>query len=291
MRKRLFEIIEKSKGDDLLSYIYDAFMIVMIVLSLVPLAFKEETRALYILDKIAMVIFLIDYLLRWATADYKFGQKSVLAFLRYPFSFMAIIDLVSILPSLSIISRGFKVLRVLRMVRALRVLRIFKGLRYSSSFVIIANVIRSSKNSLIAVVTLAGAYILVSALIIFNVEPDSFDNFFEAIYWATVSLTTVGYGDIYPVSMLGRVITMISSILGIAIVALPAGIITAGYMSEIQKNNREDFHYYAHRFGPRKTGSSAALRSDAGQSGVSGTGEEAREVEAREAENQLPQQL
>jgi voltage-gated potassium channel len=87
------------------------------------------------------------------------------------------------------------------------------------------------------VCALAGGYIMVSALIIFNVEPDSFQNFFDAIYWATVSLTTVGYGDIYPVSTLGRVITMISSIFGIAIVALPAGIITAGYMTEINKMN------------------------------------------------------
>ena len=152
---------------------------------------------------------------------------------------MAIVDLISILPSLSIISQGFKVLRVLRMIRALRVLRIFKGLRYSNSFIIISNVIRSSKKSLIAVITLALAYIIVSALIIFSVEPDSFNSFFDAVYWATVSLTTVGYGDIYPVTVLGRLIAMISSLFGIAVVALPAGIITAGYMNEIQKSNEE----------------------------------------------------
>ncbi len=71
------------------------------------------------------------------------------------------------------------------------------------------------------------------ALLIFNVEPNSFKTFFDAIYWATVSLTTVGYGDIYPVSDFGRLITMVSSMFGIAIIALPAGIITAGYMTEI----------------------------------------------------------
>ena len=86
-----------------------------------------------------------------------------------------------------------------------------------------------------AVGALAIAYILISALIIFNVEPDSFQNFFEAVYWATVSLTTVGYGDIYPVTSVGRVITMISSLFGVAIVALPAGIITAGYMKELEE--------------------------------------------------------
>ena len=74
---------------------------------------------------------------------------------------------------------------------------------------------------------------LSSSLVIFNVEPDSFHTFFDAIYWATISLTTVGYGDIYPITTLGRMITMVSSFMGIAIVALPAGIITAGYMKEI----------------------------------------------------------
>ena len=82
---------------------------------------------------------------------------------------------------------------------------------------------------------LALGYIFISALIIFNVEPSIFPNFFDALYWATISLTTVGYGDIYAVSTTGKIITMISSFLGIAIVALPAGIITAGYMKEIKE--------------------------------------------------------
>ena len=93
--------------------------------------------------------------------------------------------------------------------------------------------IKRSKDSLITVGTLSVAYILVSALIIFNVEPDSFSTFYEAVYWATVSLTTVGYGDISPVTATGRAVAMVSSIFGIAIVALPAGILTAGYMNEV----------------------------------------------------------
>ena len=90
-----------------------------------------------------------------------------------------------------------------------------------------------------AVCTLALGYIVVSALIVFNVEGDSFGTFFDAIYWATVSLTTVGYGDIYPVTTAGRIITMISSIFGIAIVALPAGIITAGYMDALNEEKEK----------------------------------------------------
>ena len=80
---------------------------------------------------------------------------------------------------------------------------------------------------------MAIGYILISALVIFNLEPETFNTYFDAVYWATVSLTTVGYGDIFATSTVGRLITMISALLGIAIVALPAGIITAGYMHEI----------------------------------------------------------
>ena len=156
---------------------------------------------------------------------------------------MAIIDIISILLSLTVINNGFKVLRVLRMLRAFRIFRVFKVARNSKSFEIIGTVLRSSKEQLLAVCALAGGYILISALIIFNVELDSFGGFFDSVYWSTVSLTTVGYGDIYPISTMGRIITMISSILGIAIVALPAGIITAGYMTEIEKRAEErEFH-------------------------------------------------
>ncbi|MBQ9250379.1 MAG: ion transporter [Oscillospiraceae bacterium] len=240
MRKRIFEVIEVAKEGDILSAVYDSFMMLIITLSLLPLVFKESTPFLTVLDKTTAGVFIVDYLLRWSTADLKFHNRSVNSFLRYPFSFMAIVDLLSILPSLTFLNSGFKVLRLLRMSRAFRVLRVFRALRYSRSLRIIGNVLRSSKDSLAAVGTLAIGYIFISSLIIFNAEPDSFNNFFEAMYWATVSLTTVGYGDIYPVSTLGRAIAMVSSIFGMAIVALPSGIITAGYMRELEKERRSE---------------------------------------------------
>ena len=100
------------------------------------------------------------------------------------------------------------------------------------------DVIRTQREPLLAVGSLAVGYVLISALVIFNVEPDTFGSFFDAIYWATVSLTTMGYGDIYPVTTIGRVVTMLSSFVGIAIVALPSGIITAGYMDKISSNKQ-----------------------------------------------------
>lgn len=239
MRKYIFEIIEPTNSDNKISKIYDVGMIITITLSLIPLCFKGEMLLFSVIDKVATLIFIIDYILRWLTADFLFEKKGVLSFLKYPLSLMAIIDLISILPSLTILSKGVKVLRIFRMIRAMKVFRIFKTMRYSKSIQIISCVISKSKDSLVAVCILAMGYILISALVIFNVEPETFDTFFDAIYWATVSLTTVGYGDIYPVSTMGRIITMVSSVFGIAIVALPAGIITAGYMNEIQGKNQK----------------------------------------------------
>ena len=94
-RKRIYEIIEKSEGHDTLSAVYDYSMIVVIIVSLIPLAFKEDTPLFFVADKVTVAIFIIDYILRWMTADYKFEKKSLSSFVRYPFSFMAIIDLVS----------------------------------------------------------------------------------------------------------------------------------------------------------------------------------------------------
>lgn len=240
MRKKIYDIIETSDGTNKASSAYDFLMIATIFASLIPLAFKTSNRFFDVLDKVCVLIFILDYTLRLITADFKYGNKSVSSFLRYPFNFMAIIDLIAILPSLTPLNGGFKVLRIMRMARALRVLRIFKAARYSRSIQIIIKVFKNSKEPLAAVGMLAVAYVLISALIIINVEPDSFNNFFDAVYWATVSLTTMGYGDIYPVTTIGRLVTMLSSVFGIAIVALPSGIITAGYMAEIEKGSRKD---------------------------------------------------
>lgn len=233
MRKRLYEIVEQSTENDKASKVYDIFMMVVIFISLVPLAFKKDYNALLIIDKVAAGIFIVDYIIRWLTADMKM-KKGKLSFVLYPFSMMAIIDLISILPSITVLNAGFKTLRLCRMIRTFRVFRIAK-LCATRKYTDNSNVLKKSKDSLITVGSLAVCYIMIAALVIFNVEPDSFETLFDAIYWATVSLTTVGYGDIYPVTDAGRIITMLSSFVGIAIVALPAGIITAGYMSEIEE--------------------------------------------------------
>ena len=206
-------------------------MFLTIIVSLIPLTTKSHTGIFMWLDFVSTIIFITDYILRLVTADYKL-EKGKLSFFLYPFTFLALADLLCILPSLFLLNNSLRLFKILRM---LRILRVSKFIRYSKNIQILTNVLKKQKDSLMIVGLLALGYIFISALIIFNVEPSTFPNFFNALYWATISLTTVGYGDIYAVSTTGKIITMISSFLGIAIVALPAGIITAGDMKEIKE--------------------------------------------------------
>lgn len=237
MRKRLYEIIEVASPNDKISIIYDKIMILSIIVSIIPIAFKQPPVFFDYTDAFTTAFFITDYILRWGTADFKMNKKSVTTFIKYPFTLWAIIDLLSILPTISSLNNGFKLFRVCR---AFRVIRVFKLFRYSKEIKILARVIQISKRPLLTVFFLAVGYILISALLIFNIEADSFETFFDAIYWATVSLTTVGYGDIYPVTTAGRIITMISSMFGIAVVALPSGIITAGYVEALTNGRKEE---------------------------------------------------
>lgn len=210
-------------------------MIALIVASIIPLCFKENNSIFTLLDRITVSVFIIDYLLRWFTADLNDNKNGsrIKSFVTYPFTLYAIIDALSILPSFTPLSIGFKLFRITRLFKAFRALKI---LRYSKNFVLIINVIKKEKDALLTVCYLAAGYTLISALVMFQVEPDSFNTFFDALYWAMVTLTTVGYGDIYPISETGRIESMVSAFMGIAIVALPTGIITAGYMDSISKN-------------------------------------------------------
>ena len=238
MRKKIYEIIEPAEAGNRLSNAYDLLMMATIIVSIIPLAFKETKALFHWIDYVTVIIFIADYLLRLFVADIKM-KKSAASFVLYPLTPMAMIDLISILPSLTVLSSGFRLLKLFRLLRTLKVLRLLKFLRYSKTFGVVANVFKKQKKILSAVATMAVGYILISALVIYNIEPESFETFFDAIYWATISLTTVGYGDIYPVTDIGRMVTMISSIFGIAIVALPAGVITAGYMAEINADEEK----------------------------------------------------
>lgn len=247
-RKRINEILEPSTdgAKDIVSYVYDIIMIIAIFLGIVPLMFKGQSSTLILIDNISLFWFVFDYLLRWFTADLRSKLQGWKAFLVYPFTLSAIIDLLSILPSvLKMLSPSLKLFRLSRLLKILRFFRLF---RYYEPLQIIISVVRKEGHTLLAVVGLAVTYIFITALIMFNAEYEvelsggrvMFNTIFDAIYWSACTLTTVGYGDIYPVSNIGRVISMVSAIVGVAVVALPSGIITAGYMDELQarRNNK-----------------------------------------------------
>ena len=245
-RQRLFSVIEKDTNHSIASIIYDCFMLTMIVLSLIPLMFKTHSVVFAWFDKISVAAFILDYFARWITADYRDpNRKPAVAFATYPLTLMAILDLLSILPSFNLIGKSFKIFRTIRL---LKLLRILKFLRYSSRIQILLRVFKKERYVLLTVLAIALFYIFTTALIMFNVElnnsnPDGnvmFDSFFDALYWATTSLTTVGYGDVYPVSDFGRLISMISSIFGIAIIALPSGVITASYLEELREEKNSE---------------------------------------------------
>ena len=230
MRKKIYNILNQNA-------IYDTFMFAVIIMSIIPLAFVKQQSWMTLIDRTTVIIFIVDYILRWFVAD-KLSNK-LNKFILYPLTPMAIIDLLSILPSITLLNSSFKLLKIFRLFRSLRLLKILKLVRYSKSITMICNVFKKQKETFITILVMAITYILVSALVIINVEPETFPTYFDVLYWATISLTTVGYGDVYAVTTIGKIITMISSFLGIAVVALPAGIITSGLMDELSKSHDE----------------------------------------------------
>ncbi|WP_083907363.1 potassium channel family protein [Alloscardovia criceti] len=233
-RLKLLFFIEPDVDEDVSSY--DKAMLVVIALSFLPLmAGNEIPLWLQWLDMLCTLIFLVDYILHWICADLSEAiehkhRSRLMCFLLYPLRPMAIIDLLSILPGFFPINHGLRIFRLIRLLRIIRGMMIFRNIRRRRSVDLLVKAFKKQKESLSIIFCIAVGYIFISALIVYNVEPQTFKSFFNALYWATVSLTTVGYGDIYPVTAVGKLFTMLSSILGIAVIALPSSILTADLM-------------------------------------------------------------
>lgn len=231
IRNKINSLVEPHQ-DTLYGRIYDWFMLFVICMSIVPLMFRTESRLFDIMDEACCAIFIVDYLLRWVTADMRTGRSRAAAFIFYPFTKWAIIDLLSILPTFSLLAPSFKLFRITRLAK---ILRVVKFLRYYEPLQIMLRVIRKESKTLLTVLVMALSYVFCTALLIYNVNDEPMIiTFFDAIYWAACTLTTVGYGDVYPVTMTGRIISMISAVVGIALIALPSGIITSAYLDELR---------------------------------------------------------
>lgn len=242
MKRVLYSILETNEKSGEINHFYHWFMFGCIILSILPLMTTENYSFFLYTEIFTVIVFIIDYILRWVIADMKMG-KGKDSFILYPFTFMAIVDLLSILPGLNLLAPGFKIFRLSRM---FRIIRLFKIFRYSSKINVFIDVLKKERQVLFSVLLVAVFYIFLTALIMYNAEPHinpetgepTFSSFFDALYWATVTLTTVGYGDLCPVTNLGRFISMLSSLFGVAIIALPSGVITASYLDELRKKQK-----------------------------------------------------
>ena len=246
LKKRTFDIINKAEDGDLASRIFDWTIMLLIALSTVSIilesfqSIREAYSSLFnILEIITVIVFSIEYVLRIWTADLLY-PKSKHPRLKYVFSFMAIVDLLAIVPFyIPFISVDLRYLRMVRMFRLFRLLRVFKLGRYFNALQIIVQVIKNSGPQLVMSVFLCLFIMLVSAIIMYSaenpVQPEKFPNIMASLWWAVCTLTTVGYGDIYPVTSVGRFFASVISLVGIGIIAIPTGIIAAGFNQVISE--------------------------------------------------------
>ncbi|MDR0656334.1 MAG: ion transporter [Treponema sp.] len=242
IRKRIFEIIEKSQGNDIASSIFDVFIIALILLNIsavIAASFSDFAGAhavgLHRFEVFSIGIFTIEYILRMWTARNKYPEVKY-PYLKYIFSASAIIDLLAILPFFL----PFLIpvdLRFLRVIRLLRIVRIFKLSRYNKAMDLMIRVLKNEREKIVMTIFMTAIMLILSASVMYHIEnavqPEQFSNIPETIWWAVATLTTVGYGDVYPVTVAGKILGGIIAILGIGLVALPAGIISSGFVGAI----------------------------------------------------------
>lgn len=253
VKHRVYNIIRDDDKNDTISNIFDGVIITLIIINVVVVIaetfrLSETLQQIFnIIEIISVAIFTVEYVLRVYTADLLHEDiKPFKARIKYIFSFMAVIDLLAILPFYLPFIIPID-LRVLRTLRIIRLFRIFKVNRYTSALTSIADVFKKKKSQLLSSIFIVFLLMIIAAVIMFNVEnaaqPETFDNAFSALWWAVATLTTVGYGDIYPITVLGKILSAIIAILGIGLVAVPTGIISAGFMEQINNDKSDKKEY------------------------------------------------
>ena len=247
-RKRIYEIIENSSGADRAGVFFNWFLMILICFNVAAVisGSVEDLQAKYSIlfigfDYFSILIFSIEYLLRLWIAPYKFpspGKPIFFPYFRYIFSFMGIIDLCAILPFYLPFIVNLD-LRVLRIIRLFRLLRVLKLTRYNTSLRLIVRVLNKEKGKLYITILFMGTLILLASTVMYYAEniaqPDKFPSIPATLWWAAATLTTVGYGDVYPVTALGKLLGGIIAIMGIGLIALPSGIISGGLVELINE--------------------------------------------------------
>lgn len=245
IKQRIFKIIQIGNRTDIPSMCFDIF-IIFVILANISVTFLQtfDGAAKYadvmgIVELVTMVIFLAEYLLRLWTADCLYPERTYpAAVVRFATSFYGVVDLLTILPYFCpfFIPSGAVAFRMLRVVRILRLFRI--NSRYDA-FNVITEVLKEKKNALVSSIFLVLVLMLASSLCMYGLEheaqPDHFSNAFSGIWWSVSTLLTVGYGDIYPVTIGGKLMAIVIAFLGVGMVAIPTGIISAGFVEYYTK--------------------------------------------------------
>lgn len=250
IKERVFNWIRDDDENDFISNIIDGVIIFLITLNVLLVILdtfslsENYNKISKTIELVSIVIFTIEYLIRFWTSDLKYPQlNSSKARLKHTFSFMSLIDLLAILPFY--MPFVFVVdLRVLRALRIVRLFRLFKINRYTKSFSNILAVFRNRKFELISSFFIVFLLMIISSVIMYSLEnpaqPDVFSNALSGLWWAVATFTTVGYGDIYPITVGGKIMAGIMAILGIGLVAVPTGIISAGFIEMMNHNKHDD---------------------------------------------------
>lgn len=249
VKKHVHILLHPTQGNTRWDKIINIFLIVLILLNLVAVILETEKQIyesnktfLHFFDLISVIIFSIEYILRvWSCTHEEKYHHWFWGRLRYMLSWEGLIDLAAILPfylySIEVLD-----LRALRLLRLLRLLRIFRLTSYMKSTKIIANVFRSRFPELLISLVLTTGLIIISACLVYFAEhiaqPEVFTSIPKTLYWSVVTLTTVGYGDMYPITSLGRMLTGVILLIGVALFALPAGIITSGFLDEMRNHRK-----------------------------------------------------
>lgn len=250
LKQKIFEVIQPAETGWTLSRIFDLSIILMIAVSVVSVFIAtfdlpEDVRSVLAeIEMITVVIFSAEYLLRFWTANYLYPELSAWkARCKYVSSPSSLIDLLAILPFYLPFLLPINLLS-LRSIRLLRLLRVFKMNRYTDELISVGEVFKKKYRQLVASFFLVSVLLIIASLLIYNVEhdvqPEKFENAFSGIWWAVATLTTVGYGDIYPITATGRIIAAIIAILGIGMVAIPTGILSSGFIEHLNEEQPDE---------------------------------------------------
>lgn len=252
LRRQVFDTIQIGNKRNLISRIFDWIIVVSIFANLFAIIFETFDEAapymavLQAVELVTIVIFAIEYLLRLWTAKYLYPEKRPWkAVLAFAFSFFGVVDFLTFFPYFLpfIFPRGAVAFRIFRV---FRILRLFQINTQYDAFNVIVNVLNEKKSQIFYSVCMISILMLASSLCMYSLEheaqPEQFKNAFSGIWWSMSTLLTVGYGDIYPITTLGKLMAIVIAFLGVGMVAIPTGIISAGFVEQYSKLKNIAFH-------------------------------------------------